>query len=75
MPLQAHPLVQRIEPGLCALLPDSLALFGMQILDFALNVIDLAQLLQRKPGDLAFVDGVQIEELAPRVCQRAARGA
>ena len=71
MPLQCHPLVQRIEHRLGVLLPDGLALIGVQLLDLAFDVVDLGELLQRELGDLALVGRMQVKELAPGVRQAA----
>ena len=71
MPLQCHPLVQRIEHRLGVLLPDGLALIGVQLLDLAFDVVDLGELLQRELGDLALVGRMQVKEFAPGVRQAA----
>ena len=57
--------MQCIKYGLGVLLPNALALIGVQLLDLALDVVDLGELLQREPGKLAFVRRMQVEEFAP----------
>ena len=47
------------------LLPHGFALSGARLLDLALDVVNLGELLQREPGDLAFVRRMQVEEFAP----------
>ena len=71
LPLQGHPLVQCIEHRLGVLLPDGLALSGVQLLDLAFDVVNLGELLQREPGDLAFLGRMQVKEFAPRMRQAA----
>ena len=53
------------------LLPNALALIGVQLLDLALDVVDLGELLQREPGNLGFVGRMQVKEFAPRMRQAA----
>ena len=69
LPLQGHPLVQCIEHRFTVLLPDGLALIGVQLLDLAFDVVNLGELLQCEPGDLAFVGRMQVKEFAPGVRQ------
>ena len=57
--------MQCIKYGLGVLLPNALALIGVQLLDLALDVVDLGELLQREPGKLALVRRMQVEEFAP----------
>ena len=59
--------MQRIEHRFGVLLSNALALLGVQLLDLALDVVDLAQLLQREPGQLTFIRRVQVKEFAPSV--------
>lgn len=42
--------MQCIEHHLAVLLPDGLALIGVQILHLAFDVVDLGELLQREPS-------------------------
>lgn len=56
--------MQRIEHRLTVLLSNLLVLIGVQILHLAFDAVDLAELLQREPCDLALVGRMQIEELA-----------
>ena len=53
------------------LLPNGFALIGAQLLDLALDVVDLGKLLQREAGNLAFVRRMQVKEFAPSVRQAA----
>jgi hypothetical protein len=46
-----------------------MALVGVEILEFALDLVNRANLLQGAFGDLALVGHVQIKELAPCVRQ------
>lgn len=64
VPLQCHPLVQRIEHRLAVLLSNLLALIGIEIFDIALDVVNLGELLQREPSYLTLVGRMQIEEFA-----------
>ena len=66
--------MQGIHDGPSSLLSDCLALIGSGILDLALDVVRLAKQFQRCIGDLTLARGVQIKELAPRVCQSADLG-
>ena len=45
----------RIEHRFGCLLPDFLALYGIEFPDLAFNIIDACELLQRELGKLAFV--------------------
>ena len=74
LPVQCHPFMQRIEDGLGVLLPHGLALIGIELLGIALDVVDLGELLQGEPGDLAFVCRMQVKEFAPGVRQAADLG-
>ena len=47
--------MQGIEQRLRLLLPDGLALIGLQRLDLTLDLVDPRELLQRELGDLALV--------------------
>ena len=66
--------MQRIEHRLAVLLPNALAQIGVELFDLALNVVDLAELLQREPGELTFVCRMQVKEFAPGVRQAASFG-
>jgi hypothetical protein len=59
--------MQGIGDRPCALLPDRQALVRGKRLHFALDLIELADVLERGLRDLALVRRMQIEELATRV--------
>jgi hypothetical protein len=63
--------VQGVQHGFRLLLSHRLSCLGLQVLDLTLDLVDLAELLERELGDLALVGCVQVEELAPGVRQAA----
>jgi hypothetical protein len=63
--------VQGVEQRASLLLSYRLSFLGCQVLDLALDLVNLAELLERELGDLALVGRVQFEELAPGVSQTA----
>lgn len=50
--LQDHPFMQCIKKRLGFLLPDILALDGIEFLDLAFNVVHMGELLQHELGKL-----------------------
>ena len=65
--LQQHPLVQGINQQLCFFFADAASLIGLEMLDFPLDLIQLANGGQRLLGNLTLVADMQIKELAPCV--------
>jgi hypothetical protein len=70
--VSGHPGVQRIGDRLGFDLPHLASSISIELLHFALDVIELAEVLQRLLGELALVIRVQIKELTPRVRQTPA---
>lgn len=69
LPLQQHPLLQGIQYPLALRLAHCRALWDIEFLDLAFDLLDPCELFQRELGDLTFVGGVQVKELASRMNQ------
>ena len=65
--MHRHPGVQRIGDRLGSGLADMAARMRIELLHFALDIVELSEVLECLPGELAVVVRVQIEELAPGV--------
>ena len=61
--------MQCVQDRLAVLLPHCQSLFDAELFGLALNLVDLADLRERKLGELAFIGRMQVEEFATCVCQ------
>ena len=66
--------MQRIGNRFCLRLPHQPAGLGIQVLHLALHLVELPEVFEGVPSNLALVGFEQVEELAPRMRQASALG-